>query len=123
LYYELDYHLWLLPGMLEKAGRIQTFSRLNEPILRLLVDSEIALTQEEAKHLLERIRRALRKHFRVAPGQPLKKSPMASAREITAAVLAEFRGVHTSASKTALPKALDPLINSKTLERILYERF
>jgi hypothetical protein len=32
LYYEVDYHLWLLPGLLEKAGRIQIFSRLNEPI-------------------------------------------------------------------------------------------
>jgi hypothetical protein len=123
LYYELDYHLWLLPGMLEKAGRIQTFSRLNEPIVKLLVDSEIALTQEEARHLLERVCRALCKHFRAATGQPLKKKPLASAREITGAVLDEFRRAHTGASKSALPKALDPLIGSKTLARILYERF
>jgi hypothetical protein len=123
LYYELDYHLWLLPGMLEKAGRIQTFSRLNEPILKLLVDSEIALTSDEAKHLLERIRWALHRHFRPTPGQPLKKSPLASAREVTEAVLDEFRRARTSASKSALPKALDPLISSKTLARILYEKF
>jgi len=123
LYYELDYHLWLLPGMLEKAGRIQTFSRLNDPVLKLLLDSEIALTREEAKKLLERIRQALRKHFRAAPGQPLKKSPLASVREITEVLVDEFRKAHTSASKSALPKALDPLISSKTLARILYERF
>ena len=67
VYYELDYYLWLLPGMIEKAGRIHIFSRLNEPILRLLVDSEIAFTLEESQHLINRIQRVLRKHFRVSP--------------------------------------------------------
>lgn len=123
LYYELDYHLWLLPGILEKARCIHTFSRLNDPILKLLVDSEIPLTLEEAEHLLERIRRALCKTFRAVPGQPLRKRPLASAREITRAILNEFRGARTSASKQALPRALEPLISSKTLARILYERF
>jgi hypothetical protein len=39
-------------------------------------------------------------------------------------VLHEFRRARTtSASKSALPKALERLISSKTLARILYERF
>lgn len=123
VYYELDYHLWLLPGMLEKAGRIHIFSRLNEPILKLLVDSEIALTLEEAQRLLKRIQRALRKRFRVAPNQPRGKRPLASADETKQAVLHEFAGRHNSARRHALQKAIDPLISSKTLARILYERF
>jgi hypothetical protein len=67
------------PGMLEKAGRVQIFSRVNEPILKLLVDSEIALTLEGARRLLKRIQLALRRTFRVAPGQSRKKHPLASA--------------------------------------------
>ena len=104
LYYELDYHLWLLPGMLEKAGRIRIFSRVNEPILKLLVDSEIALSLEEAQRFLKRIQRTLRQSFRVAPGQPRKKHPLATAAAIERAVLDEFskRG---EAQKLALRKA------------------
>lgn len=123
VYYELDYHLWLLPGMLEKAGRIRVFSRLNEPILKLLVDSEIALTLREAQRLIKRIKRALHNHFRVAPNQRRRKRPLASANEIEQAVLNEFSGSHSSAQKDALRKGIDPLISSKTLARILYERF
>jgi hypothetical protein len=123
LYYELDYHLWLLPGMLEKPGRIRLFSRLNEPILKLLVDSEIALTLEEAQRLIKRIQRALRKHFRVAPNQPLTKRPLASTNEVEQAVLAEFGGRQDSVRKLLIKKAFAPLISSKTLGRVLYERF
>ncbi len=123
LYYELDYHLWMLPGILEKAGRIRIFSRLNEPILRLLVDSEIALTQEEAQRLMKRILRALRRHFRATPNQPRTKRPLASANQIVQAVQDEFSGSRSGPLPQALEKAINPLISSKTLGRILYQRF
>jgi hypothetical protein len=79
VFYELDYHLWLLPGMLEKAGRIRIFSQLNEPIVKLLVDSQIGLTLEEAQRLIRRIQQILRKHFHVAPNQSKKKKTLACA--------------------------------------------
>lgn len=123
LYYELDYHRWLLPGMLEKAGRIQVFSRINEPFLKLLVESEIALTQEAAETLVQRIQQALRKEFRVAPGQPHRKRPLASASEVVQAIADGFAGNRNGVDPTALGKAIGPLINSKTVARILYERF
>lgn len=123
LYYELDYHLWLMPGMLERAGRLRVFSRPNEPILKLLVDSEIPLTLQEAQILIRRIQRALRKHFHVAPNQPRSKRPFASAGRIRQAIIDEFSGRRHGTDMDALRKALDPLIRSKTLARILYERF
>ena len=67
LFYELDYHLWLMPGMLQKAGRIHVFSRLNEPVVNLLVGSEIALTLEDAQMLIRRTQRGLLIRFRVSP--------------------------------------------------------
>jgi hypothetical protein len=123
LYYELAYHSWLMPGMLEKPGRLRVFSRLNEPILKLLVDSDIALTQEDAQILIKRIQRGLRKHFRVAPNQPRRKQPSASVNGVRQAILDEFSGHRSRGNSEALRKALDPLVSSKTLARILYERF
>ena len=123
VFYELDYHLWLLPGMLEKAGRIRIFSQLNESILKLLVDSEIALTLEEAQHLIKRIQRTLRKQFRVAPNQPKKKKPLATASKIKQVVADGFSGKRSGVSESAVRKAIDSLLGSKTLARILYQRF
>jgi|GEM_PF-6088020 len=123
VFYELDYHLWLLPGMLEKAGRIRIFSQLNEPILRLLVDSEIALTLEAAQRLLKRIQTILRKHFHVAPNQSKKKKRLASTIKIKQVVADGFKGNRSGVSESALSKAIDSLISSKTLARILYQRF
>ena len=90
LFYELDYHLWLMPGMLEKSGRLQVFSRLNEPIVKLLVGSEIPLTLEEAQLLIRRIPRGLRKHFRVAPNQRQGKGEIGSPTAIKSAIIGEF---------------------------------
>lgn len=82
LFYELDYHLWLMPGMLEKAGRLHVFSRLNESVVKLLVGSEIPLTLEEAQLLIRRIQRGLRKRFRVAPKQRRDKPEIGSPETI-----------------------------------------
>jgi hypothetical protein len=122
LYYELDFHLWLLPGMIEKAGRIRIFSHIDEPILKLLVGSEIALTLDEVRRFLTRIRRSLRRNFQVAPHQRQAKQPLASAAAIEGAVLDEFRK-RPKEYKIALRSAISPFIRSKTIARILYHRF
>lgn len=123
LFFELDYHLWLMPGLLEKAGRLRIFSRLNEPIVKLLVGSEIPLTVEDAQRLLKRIQRGLRRHFRVAPNQHRVKSPVGSIEAMRKSILGEFSSRHTVSTRDGLRKALDPLIGSKTQARILYEKF
>ena len=123
LYYELDYHVWVMPGMLEKAGRFNVFSRINEPILKFLVDSEIPLTLHDVQSFLRRIQRALRKHFSVAPHQRRRRQPLATANAMKQAIVGEFRGQRNRTQRQGLQKALDPLISSKTLARLLYERF
>lgn len=123
LFYELDYHLWLMPGILEKAGRLRVFSRLNEPVVKLLVGSEIPLTLEDAQLLMKRIQRGLRRHFRVAPHQRRGKPEIGSPEAIRNAIVGEFSTRPSKATGAVLRKALDPLISSKTLARILYEKF
>jgi hypothetical protein len=123
LYYELDYHLWLLPGILEKAGRLRLYSRLSDPILKLLVESEIPLTLPDAQRLVERLQRGLRRRFRVAPNQRRKKHAIGSADAITNALLDDFPPRRSTTNIEAVRKALNPLICSKTLARIIYEKY
>lgn len=123
LYYELDYHAWSMPGMIEKAGRIHTFSRLNEPVLKLLVDSEIPVTLKDCQAFIRRVQRVLRRHFRVAPNQSRKKPPLVHATEIKRTIIDEFSSYRDPATKRALPKALDLLIDSRRLAQILYAKF
>lgn len=123
LYYELDYHAWLMPGMIEKAGRIHTFSRLNDPMLRLLVDSEIPLTLQDCRALTKRIQQALRRHFRVNPNQAATKPELASVAEIKRVIVDEFARFRDLDTKRALPRAVSPLVDSKKLAQILYLKF
>lgn len=123
LFYELDYHLWVLPGMLEKAGRLRIFSRLSEPLVKLLIGSEIPLTLEDAQVLIRRAQRGLRRHFRVAPKQCREKPNVGSREEIRNAIVSEFSSALKGATGEALKKSLDPLISSKSLAMILYEKF
>lgn len=122
LYYELDYHVWMLPGMIRKPGRIHVFSRPNDPIKRLLVDSDIPLTLEDCQRLLKRLQRGLRHQFRVAPSQPRQKQPLASPAAIEQAILMEFRN-QSGEWKAALRKAITPLLRMHTVARILYRSF
>ena len=121
LFYELDYHLWILPGMLPKAGRIHLFSRTNDTVFRLLIGSEIPLTFTDAGRLIKRIQGGLRKNFRVGPNQRQSKQVLGSIDAIRAAILQEFSGERNKLQREALRKALDPLIRSKTVASILYE--
>lgn len=110
--------------MLEKAGRIHTFSaRVSDPVVKLLVGSEVPLILQECRTFLKRIQRALRRNFRVAPGQPHAKRCLAPAREVRNAVINEFSRYRDPATRAGLPGALNPLLESKSAARILYERF
>lgn len=123
LYYELDYHLWLSPGMIEKAGRIKTFSRVSDPILKLLVDGDIPITLNDAQRLLSQLLVALRKNFRVTPNQRKKGPALSSARSITEAIARELKHKRGAPGEEQLAKCLSPLLASKVVSRVLYERF
>jgi hypothetical protein len=123
LYYEVAFHRWLLPGTLVKAGRLHRFSQVDDGILFLLTESDLPLTQVAAKHLLTRILAALRKNFRTTPTQSKRTSTVATEAEVTEVIIRGLKGELGKDSLTLLRKALKPLLNSKTISRILYEKF
>lgn len=109
--------------MLEKAGRLHIFSRLNEPVVKLLVGSEIPLTLEDAQALIRRTQRGLRRHFRVAPKQRGNKPEAGSPGAIKSAIVTELSAGPARGTSKTLKRALDSLVSSKTLGMILYEKF
>jgi hypothetical protein len=57
LYYELGFHRWLIEGMIpkpdRKPGRIVRFSRLDDPVIDLLDQSDVPQTADSARGLAD----------------------------------------------------------------------
>jgi len=123
LYYELAYHRWMLRGTIPKPGRIHRYSRIDDPIINLLQDSGIALTEKDADRLLSGIMKALRGLLRVMPGQPLTKPRLGSVEKVTEAIVSSFDTPRKKRIADTLPQALRSLVRSKTVAAILYDKF
>jgi len=123
LYYELGYHRWLMEGMIPVAGRIQRFSRLNQPIIQFLQDIPVPLTAEDCERVLTRMMTALRGAFRAFPGQRRTKSHSGKLADVQSTIIAGFKGRRDAPVVAALPQALPPLLKTKTIGILLYERF
>ncbi|MFQ5792814.1 MAG: hypothetical protein ACE5JI_20280 [Acidobacteriota bacterium] len=123
LYHELAYHRWFLPTTIPKPGRLNRFSRVDDPILTLLVQSDIPLTERDADRLLGGIMRALRETFRVMPGQPLSKRHLATRNDVVNEITKAFDSPRKRNIAEALPQALGHLLDAKKMATILYEKF
>jgi hypothetical protein len=123
LYYELMYHRWLLEGMIPAPGRLHIFSRLDEPIIHLLEHAGLPLTLKDSEILLDTLIRISKQEYRAFPGQHLTK-PRIVKLEVLKGVLVK-RALRTRLKKIAnnLPDALTPLLESKKISTILYQRF
>lgn len=99
------------------------FSRLNKEVLLLFERSGIALTEKDRGGMLARIMEALRANFRVMPQQPSKKRPLGKIPIITEAIVDRIVHSRFKAETDEMPDALKPLLNSKMVATILYQRF
>lgn len=123
LYYELSFHRWLLQGTLPEPGRLHRFSRIDDPILHLLEDAGLPLTLEDSMQLFNVLLRTLRRKFRAAPKQPISKPRLAGISQLTQELVA---GAHQSQIRRVsdnLGSALVPLLRSKKVGVILYEKY
>lgn len=122
LYYELGYHRWLMEGLIPKPGRIIRFSRLNDPMIDLLDQSEIPLTVAAGERLLTRLMRVLERHCRCRPGQPCRKPNTIKPSALTRIIEDDLkRSREYEADKVS--KAIQSLLRSKTIAALLYQNF
>jgi hypothetical protein len=123
VYYEIDFHLWLMEGTIPSPGRITRFSTQNDPIIQLIDISGIPITQADATRLLSRCAKVLREHYRVAPHQRKSKPLTGSATEMRSRIIDGIKKHYSDDVVGDLPAALEPLLASKTVSTILYEKF
>lgn len=120
---ELIYYQWLLPALIERPGRINRYSRANDPILRFIDNLDLALTEEEVDRALAVIASALRSNFRVMPRQRLSKPCLARPRTVASAVVNAFQTPKRKPISQSVASAIPRLLKTKSLGAILYEKF
>ncbi len=123
LYCELDYHKWLMEGLISKPGRVTRFSRVNDPVIRLLDVSGIPLTVEDSTHLIARLARVIRQRFHVAPRQKDSKPATASVAVMETTIRTALSAGAYKKTAEKVISGLHDLLAAKTVVRILYERY
>lgn len=123
LHYELDYHRWRLEGTITSPGRLNSFSKIDEPIIHLLDEAGLPLTVSDSAKLLDTLIKILKRNFRVVPGQPRSKRRITTVPELTQVVVSGIRKTRLQSIAENLPAALEPLAESKKVGTILYSDF
>jgi len=123
LYFDLASHRFRLPAIIDKPGRPVAYSRDDIPMIELLWESGLPLTETDGERLLTRIIRGLQTRFRVIPGQPNTKPLRAKAESITQTMVEAFRRSRMRDVADTISKALEPLLRANTLAAILYHDF
>lgn len=75
--------LWVLPGMIEKPGRIHLFEPVEDSsILPFVWKSDLPITETHIGSLFRFVLRILRKTYRAVPGQSRKKKQIQKLSEL-----------------------------------------
>jgi hypothetical protein len=83
LYEYLDYQQWVLPGSLEKDGRLHMFyPQRDEKYVTFIWNSGIPINQTKVESLLKLLLRALKNNYRVVPNQSASKKSIDSLNNV-----------------------------------------
>src|SRR5262249_21680160 len=89
----------------------------------LLEGAGLPLTLEHSSRLLRTLMKILKREFKVVPHQPLSKLRTAKLPFIETAIVKAVKSTLLKRTAADLPKGLGPLLDSKKISVILYERF
>lgn len=124
LYRDISRYEWLLAeGLLLQSGRMYRFSQGDDDMVQFIDYSDVPLTEEWLGRMLRTILRVLQSRFRVKPGQPLQKSPMADVDLVAESITAAVKRSRCRGFAETISEAVKPLIRTKVIARILYEEF
>jgi len=112
--------LLLLPGMVEKPGRLHFFDPMKDSaFLAFLWKSELPITQEHIEALLRFVIRNIRKAYRAVPGQPRKKKQMQRLPRLHSELLDAASSYKTQKYVKAI-EAMGPILNDHMVGNLLY---
>lgn len=123
LYFDLASHRFRLPAIIDKPGRLVRYSRYDIPMIELLWESGLPLTETDGERLLTLIMKGLQARFRVIRGQPRTKPLRAKPESITQRMVEAFRRSRMRDVADTISEALQPLLRANTLAAILYDDF
>ena len=123
LYYFLLYQLAVLPGMIEKPGRLHMFNpNEDSQFIGFLWNSNIGLSQPDIERLLKFLIRELKRNYRVVPNQTLGKPTSDSLYSVQGAIQTaakrQRRGTYVEAANS-----IGPLLEGFTLGALLYQEY
>lgn len=122
LFYYLSYGRWVLPGVICDPGRLHQFTEDDEPLIRLIVNSELPITQEAIDKFLAFVLRTLKRTYRVVPNQKLTRESIAKQSEVIKSLLKAAESPRRQ--KYIKPvKAVESIIERFSLPQILYREF
>lgn len=123
LYYHLSYHLWRLPGTVDKPGRLHLLDpREDKEIMTIFWKSELGITERDLGNLLRFILRTLRSWYRAVPNQSLSKSTYDTPQHLTHQLSKLSEGYHRGAYYPSM-KAISPLVSKFSLAALLYREY
>ncbi len=124
LYWDFYYHRNLArQGLLVSEGRFYRYSMHTDAFIEFIDYSDIPLVEATIEHMLNKTMDALSSCFRVKPGQSMMKKYIASMDEVLECIGDSLKRSRLKSYGDSIVKALRPLVNTKILARILYERY
>jgi hypothetical protein len=123
LYNFLAYQLWVLPGTVEKPGRLHMFDpQQDERYITFLWESDLPITVEALGALIKFILAALKRQYRVSPTQALRRSSL-DTRTRLSAHLESKAATHRKGLYRKAATAIRPLISEFSVGVLLYKRY
>ncbi len=113
-------HLWLLSGMVGKAGRLHIIDAVEDaPIVPFVWKSGLPITEEDIGLLLRFVLRALRSSYRVMPGQSRKKKEFQKVPELHKQLL-DAAALYKTQKYVKAMEAIVPILKDHLIGNLLY---
>ncbi len=123
LYFFLGYQIWVLPGTIDKPGRLHAFNPDEDrEFMNMLWNSELPITTQEIGRLVKFLLHTLSSQWRVASSQ----SPKKSAHEDLKRVLSFLTDASRTYRRGAYAKAVEnikPVLENFCLGNLLYKQY
>ena len=123
LYFHLRFHLWILPGTIDKPGRLHLFNPDDDrELITLVWQSELPVTQEDIGHFLRFLLRQLSSRFRVLEKQSSKRTSASDSGQLLELLRRRSHSCRGGAYAKAIAH-VKPLIEKFTLASLLYTKY
>jgi len=123
LYYFLTKRLLILPGTIPQAGRVHVYHPTEEKeFISFIWKSGVSITEDDIEKVLVFLLKVLKKKYRIAPNQSLRKLTADSPKSVLKCIL-EASNTYRKGMYDEAARAIVPVIHNFTLGGLLYSEY